>query len=440
MMSSNAEKMLERINDMPVLDVHTHIDGDHACARGLDDILLYHMVVTELYSSGCPDAERLSENPSKEESRSRIEQALQYVENIRNTSLYWVIKTILKDIYSWEEKLTPGNWDRLDSAIRERHGDKSAREIFNKANIKGLNTEYWRQKDGRFDDIYTYSLEWAFFSRCQYGQFDTALVELENTMGLDEPGVPIPVAMKRDDVRNLGALKSVEDVDAAMDKYCEAIPFDKISSIAQSASTALDFKFVTRDQMQEAICNRHGAGNYERDVYANYIFDMFLQRVSSRKFKGTITLGLAAEPLRYETGVYLRSETLYQLAEYFNKYSDLNFQIYLAGDSFDHAVCSLIRETPNLSVAGYWWHCFFPSLMERELALRLEMLPLNRQIGFFSDAYCADWEYGKSALVKKITADVLGAKIDKGYYSLRDAEEIAGALLYDNANAYFRMK
>lgn len=439
-MNDLTHNLLEAISEIPALDIHTHIDGDHACARGLDDILLYHMIVTELYSSGCPNAERMSETPSIEESHTRIEQALPYLANIRNTSLNWVIRQILKDLYGWNEDITPQNWRRLDSIIRERYGDGNARDIFKKAGIKGLNTEYWRKKDGRFNDIYTYSLEWAFFTRCQFGQYDTALVELENTMGLKSPGTPIPVKMVKEELRNLGALKTVDDVDAAMDSYCGTIPFDEVKSIAQSISTSIGFRPVTRDEMAKALKNRVNAGPLERDIYVNYIFDAFLRRVSERKYKGPITFGFAAEPLSYETGVYLRSETLYQLNYYFTEYSDLQFQAYLAGDSFNHALCSVIRETPNLTVAGYWWHCFFPSIMEKQLRLRLEMLPINRQIGYFSDAYCADWAYGKILLIRKITAKILSQMVDEGYYSFNNAVEIAEMLFSGSAAAIYGMK
>ena len=78
--------------------------------------------------------------------------------------------------------------------------------------------------------------------------------------------------------------------------------------------------------------------------------------------------------------------------------------------------------------------------MERQLETRLEMLPINKQIGYFSDAYCADWAYGKSYLIKKITANVLGKKIDNGYYTLDDAVTIAKALFYDSGNNIYHMK
>ena len=42
---------------------------------------------------------------------------------------------------------------------------------------------------------------------------------------------------------------------------------------------------------------------------------------------------------------------------------------------------------------------------------RLDMVPLNRQIGFFSDAYCVEWTYAKMIIVRKQMAEVLAQKI-----------------------------
>ena len=47
-----------------MLDVHTHIDAGHLTARGLCDLLLYHMVISDLYAAGCPSGARLPGSPS----------------------------------------------------------------------------------------------------------------------------------------------------------------------------------------------------------------------------------------------------------------------------------------------------------------------------------------------------------------------------------------
>ena len=88
----------------------------------------------------------------------------------------------------------------------------------------------------------------------------------------------------------------------------------------------------------------------------------------------------------------------------------LQFQCFLGSRHTNQAWCTLARELPNLSLAGYWWHNFFPDAVRQVMAERLEMLPVNKQVGFFSDAYCVQWVYGETRLVEKQIARVLGGE------------------------------
>jgi hypothetical protein len=74
------KEVYDEIVKLPIFDAHTHVDAAHLSARGLHDILLYHMVGTELYSVGCPDGARLSEDPDDREIDSRLERAMPYVQ------------------------------------------------------------------------------------------------------------------------------------------------------------------------------------------------------------------------------------------------------------------------------------------------------------------------------------------------------------------------
>ena len=64
---------------------------------------------------------------------------------------------------------------------------------------------------------------------------------------------------------------------------------------------------------------------------------------------------------------------------------------------------------------------------------RLNMLPTNKQIGFFSDAYCTDWAYAKSILVRRQLAHVLAQRVDRGQYTFETAIDVATKLLHDTA-------
>jgi len=148
-----ANHLEEALREIPLLDAHTHLDAAHLSARGLDDILLYHMVISDLYSAGCPNGARLNEMPSLEESHSRLEQAIPYLPRIQNTSCSWMVRIILKDLYGWTEPVTAANWRKLDGLIRERAGKAWAVQTLDRAGIQRTCTELWRGRNGECEEL-----------------------------------------------------------------------------------------------------------------------------------------------------------------------------------------------------------------------------------------------------------------------------------------------
>ena len=102
--------------------------------------------------------------------------------------------------------------------------------------------------------------------------------------------------------------------------------------------------------------------------------------------------------------------------------------------------CTLARELPNFSLAGYWWHNFFPDVIRQVMAERLDMLPANKQIGFFSDAYCVEWTYAKAIIARKQLARVLIEKIDQGQFTRDEALATARAILFEAPKSLLGMK
>jgi hypothetical protein len=417
--------------EIPLLDAHTHIDAGHMGARGLYDILLYHMVISDLYSAGCPDGGRLSEDPDEAEIEGRIAAALPYLKHIQNTSCFWGMKIILKDLYGWEEDITEANWHRLDAMIRDKAGEKWAKEILNRAKIKRISTELWRGQGGLHDEVFQYSLEWAFFTRNQWNTFDTALLELEHAWNQDVPGAPLGVTADKEALNFKKKIKNIGDVDEAVNHYCEKTPYDKIISTASHLSTDITYAPVTREQMAKALSNRANAGEAERDIYANYINELYYEKLSEKPRKIVLNYSIGAEPLPYESGSKLRTETVFELAAVLNKYKNLNFSFYLSSLHQNQALCTLARELPNVSLSAYWWHNFFPNSIRQVMSQRLDMLPANKQVGFFSDAYCVEWAYAKAVIVRKQLAQVLAEKIAQGQYSFEGALAIAKQIVYE---------
>ncbi|MGI8824093.1 MAG: hypothetical protein ACR2JC_00325 [Chloroflexota bacterium] len=431
----------ERLEDVPIMDAHTHLVGGRMGARGLHDVLLYHMVISELYAAGCPSGSRLTQYPdcpSEEEASARIEEALPYLPFIRNTSTYWGLHIILTDLYDWHEPLVLDNWRRLDGIIRERSADPSCPQaVLDRVHIDRVTTELARRGDGEDDANLQYALEWAFFTRCQWGEFDTPLYELERCWGRP-PESPTPVGGARPPTER--TIRSLDDVDAAVLHYVGTVPYDQIVALTNHISTDLHFQEVSDEEMAAALARRANAGAEERDIYASYTHEKFLGALEERPDRVVYQFSLGAEPLPFETGSRISQTTIAQLADIIARHPKVHFQCFLANRHANQSLCTLARELPNLSLIGYWWHNFYPDTIRQVMGERLDMVPVNKQIGFFSDAYSVEWTYAKAIIVRKQLAQVLAQRIDQGQYTVDDAIGIARSILYESPQTLLGMR
>jgi glucuronate isomerase len=431
----------QALAELPMLDVHTHLVGGKLSARGLHDILLYHMVITDLYAAGCPSGARLTQYPgwpTQQEAHARLIEAIPFLDHIRNTSSFWGVRLILRNLYNWHEPITADNWHRLDDRIRERADDRAwQHSILDRLNIRRTGTEIARREDGADDDRLQYALEWGFFTRCQWDEFDTALYELERCWGRSPESPSTIGSGSRPSTER--TIRTLDDVHAAVAHYVNSIPYGQILSTATHLSTDIDYRLVSDSEMERALKRRNEAGPVERDIFASYINEAFLSALEEHGNKIVFQFSFGAEPLPYETGSRLAQRTIGQLGEMIGRHPRLRFQCFLASRHANQALCTLARELPNLSLAGYWWHNFFPDVMRQVMAERLDMLPANKQIGFFSDAYCVEWTYAKAVLVRKQLARVLAAKIEQGQYTRDEALSIARSILFESPQTLLGM-
>ncbi|MEO6434660.1 MAG: hypothetical protein ABIP55_02715 [Tepidisphaeraceae bacterium] len=437
------DSLEQALAELPVLDVHTHLCGPKLAARGLHDVMLYHMIVSDLYSAGCPSGARLTQFPrwpDQKEAHARIEEALPYLPLIRNTSGWWGVRLILRDLYGWDEPITTKNWRRLDDMIRERADDAAyARSILRRVNVERACAEYARRGDGGGDDVLQYQLEWGMFTRTQWGEYDTSVYDLERTWGRQPES---PVAILGDEPRPATdrVIRSLDDVHAAVRHYVDVIPYDRVISLATSYSTDLDYRVPSDEEMTQALARRAQAGEAERSIYAAYIGEAFAAELEKRGKSILFQFSFCAEPLPFETASRISQKTIGQIAEFIGRHPRLNFQCFVGSRHADQSLCTMCRELPNFSLAGYWWHNFFPDTIRHVMEERLDMVALNKQCGFFSDAYVVEWTYGKSLLVRKQMAQVLANKVEQGQYSFDDAISVARAILYETPQTLNRMK
>jgi hypothetical protein len=191
--------------------------------------------------------------------------------------------------------------------------------------------------------------------------------------------------------------------------------------------------------MSAALERRDRAGVVERDMYAAYIGDAFLSTLEKKGKDMLLQFSLGAEPLPYETASRVSQKTLGQLAEIIGRHPKLRFQCFIASTHANQTLCTMCRGLPNFSLAGYWWHNFFPGAIRHVLNERLDMVALNKQIGFFSDAYVAEWAYAKAIIVRKQMAEVFAGKVRQGQYTVSESLNIARQILFESPQTLIGM-
>ena len=92
-----------------------------------------------------------------------------------------------------------------------------------------------------------------------------------------------------------------------------------------------------------------------------------------------------------------------------------------------------LYDTVQIHIAGHWWYTLVPTHMSVQLAERLEILPAPKIGGYFSDAYNAEWSYGKGKLLRTQIARVLTQKVLDGYFPEDTALDAARLLIRDNS-------
>ncbi|PCJ56303.1 MAG: hypothetical protein COA79_19230 [Planctomycetota bacterium] len=436
-MNTKENELFEALAEVPMIDVHTHLRDDQLSARGLHDILLYHMSISDLYASGYQYGQRLSNNPDCLEVENRLKSAMPYLLKTMNTSIRWGVQLILKDLYGWEKRLSEDNWQEAHQVIKDRSEKNRALEIFKTLNIKRIGTEYLNKGKGKNQNLFQYALEWGFFARKQWGFTDTPLYELERCWG-KQPSTPTEIGLTERD-KDIQKIKSIEDVESALHYYVDTLP-EEILSIATHISADYSMLLPSDAEFEKALSNREDCNPDNESIYASYIHERFLSILEEKRPDIVFQFSYGAEPMPYETMSRSSEQSIKGIAEFIHRHPDLKFQCFLASAKDNQGFCTMCRELPNFSLAGFWWHNFFPSIIETVMDERLDMLPLNQQIGFFSDAYFTEWVYAKAIIVRHALATNLEKRINRGQVDTKEALYIAREILFESPQDLLRFK
>lgn len=413
--SSLYQRLRSHLEEIPAVDVHTHVQYSRQVvkthAAGLDDLVFYHYLVTEMQAAGMP-AQFLAGFPTAEE---RLEACLPYLRRIENTTAYWGLMRLLKDLYGFSEpRLTKDNWRDLHIRVQELSRDPQRyRAVQQQANIGTtfVTVEYWEQpRDDDHPFVYTLRfdnlLEAAARSRERLAQ----------TSGVW--------------ISDAASLKSALDL--------------ILKRFAQSGGVALTGSFapgqglepVSPAEVDRLLArSKQELDADERGLLLSFGLHHVLAQAEDLGLAVQLLLGVR-RPMPGDKAVAgFEADTIAQWCHVFHRYSRLRFDVFLGSAVLVQDLITAAKNYPNVYVGCNWWYHLTPTHLRRTLREQLEHLPASKVVGFFSDAYVMEWSCPKLALVRNETARVLADMVVEGYLSEETAVEAAHRLLRDNAAA-----
>lgn len=367
----------ETIATLPVFDTHSHINapGRQIMAQSFSDLGHYFWLSQQMNSVGWEESKTLDKRAATAYFNAFLK--------TENTAMNWCLRRILFDIY----KITiqsPEDILRADCVIRERASISThVQEVCRKGNIRQV----------------TQNLETQ-----------------ANFPGSPELGVLIPdtlngpVASFLQDPSDDAAEQTV----AALHKLINAM------FRAGHKGARIDFNLfesLVNDRWQNAFLGAIFSGLQQCGMFVQIFIGM------KRQPRGSFPQN---DPTRI-TG----------LIPFFQQYQRCKFELVCAAEGNCLDVVQAAVMNPNVNPGGLWWYTFRPSLYVQTLEQRLEALaPLKCPV-LASDATCIEWCYGKAILVKKLVAEVLVGKVEKGWISEECAIRTASEWLYDAPAAYY---
>lgn len=418
-------RIYSQLDELVLIDPHTHIDALRPASTTLADILGYHYYTELAHSAGMPKDQ--IEEPGLEP-REKCRRLFQQLGPIDNTIQYSWLLEMARVLFGWEgDRITAENWEGLYDAAEAKMALVEWPELVLRASklekvfltnsfddpLEGFDTNTY-VPCLRTDDLVFHLFKQDVRDR------------LQQTTGVD--------------VRNPSSLR--EALQALFTRFH--------SRGARACAISLPPSFHPQPVSEGRAANaldavlRRGSDSSEADLraVANFVFWSLAEHCAEFQLPFDLMIGVNRGV--YEEGVYQGRDlydsrvSLIQYKALFNAFPQVIFPISVLASVTNQELTSYAWIFPNVVTNGHWWYSNTPTFIEQDAAARLEAVPRNKQIGYYSDMYKLEFALPKFNMYKRILTKVLAERfvIDRGWTE-EQAVELGRQVLRGNVESIF---
>lgn len=393
MTTSLESTLFGELEQLVLIDPHTHINPLSAPSQTLADIMGYHYYTELAHSAGLDKAKIEEEGLDPKTKVGRLVEKLTDLDNTIQVS--WLVDMCREFFGFSDDRVTTDNWEALyDASLAKMSEDTWEQQVLEKSKLEKV----FLTND--FDD----KLE----------GFDT--------------NVYIP-CLRTDDlvfhflkksVRNrLNEATGIEVSDATTFREAVGKLFEHFTSKnAKACAISLppNFSPVKVDLgAAAAVIKRTVKGQRlttsEQELLSSFAFWTLAEFCSEHKLPFDLMIGVNRKV--YENGVFQGQDlfdkrvSLLQYKQLFNAFPDVTFPVSVLGSTSNQELVSYAWIFPNVVTNGHWWYSNIPTYIELDTRSRLEAVPRNKQVGYYSDMYKLEFALPKFRMYRRVLAKVL---------------------------------
>jgi uncharacterized protein len=147
-------------------------------------------------------------------------------------------------------------------------------------------------------------------------------------------------------------------------------------------------------------------------------------------------------PVQIHTGLFaglnfITNSNPALLTNTFLLYPRVKFDLLHMSYPYQEELAVLAKTFPNVHIDLCWAHIVAPGATRRALHEFLEMVPVNKIMGFGGDYRLVELSYGSLVVARRNIAQVLAERVEEGFCTETEAVDIGRMLLHDNVAALF---
>jgi glucuronate isomerase len=387
------QRLLGELEQLVLIDPHTHINQLDPASHTLADILGYHYYTELAHSAGLPREQ--IEQPGIDP-KDKVRRLVPKLADIENTAQYSWLLEMCRVFFGFEDdRITPSNWEKLydDAAQKMAQPDWEERVL----KISKLEQIFLTNN---FDEPLT-----GFNNR----RYIPCLRTDDLVFHLTKPETRGRLA-KATGIELSGAAS----LKGAIGKLFEHF----VSKNAKACAISLppDFEPMRIDSTAaDPILRTVAAGKElvadEQRTLSRFVFWTLAEYCADYKLPFDLMIGVNRRV--YEAGVYQGQDlfdqrvSLIQYKALFNAFPQVIFPISVLAQISNQELVSYSWIFPNVVTNGHWWYSNIPAYIETDCRARLQAVPRTKQIGYYSDMYKLEFALPKFGMYRRILAKIL---------------------------------